>query len=78
MTGPELHAIQVDSQTLFLATGNGIEEPDALDETAITGIALIGNGDVVERLLLGTGTSQSNSDHKRKLPELGIQTKKLT
>jgi len=60
MAGPVLDAIQVDAQTLFLALCNGIEESNTLNETAITRIALIGNRDVVKRLFLGTGASQSN------------------
>jgi hypothetical protein len=59
-----LHAIKVDTQTLFLATGDRVKEPYALNEAAITRIALISHCDVVKRFLFCASASQSNCDHK--------------
>jgi len=61
--GPVGQAILSDAQGLFTTAGQRVVEADALDETAIAAVALVGNHDVVERARLGAAAGESNDDH---------------
>jgi hypothetical protein len=60
---PVGNSVQIKAQTLFLAASRRIKKSDTLNKTAITGFAAVSHGYVIERLLLGTTTRQSNRDH---------------
>src|SRR5690606_3980340 len=61
--GPVGQAVLGDAQGFLTATGQGVVEADALDETAIAAVALGGNHDVVERTGLRAAAGESNDDH---------------
>ena len=58
-----LDTSQVQVQLFSVTSSNRVEETDALDETAITGVAAVGHDDGVERTLFGTATSETNGYH---------------
>ncbi len=47
LTLPVGDAVQVDAQALFLTTGHGVAEAQALDAAAVKRLAGIGNGEVL-------------------------------
>ncbi|MNE73979.1 hypothetical protein D3C80_1700230 [compost metagenome] len=53
----------VDRNANFGASGDGVEEADALDETAVTSVAAVGHGQVVERALFGAATGKTDGYH---------------
>src|SRR5690606_635315 len=65
---PVFHALHVELQRNFLAGGDGIEEPHALDKAAVTGAAAVRHHDLIERTLLRTTARKSNRDHCLRLP----------
>jgi len=67
---PELNAITVNAQTLFLTAGNRVEETNTLNETAVTGVTAVSDCQMVERALLGAATSQTDCYHFDQYPVL--------
>ncbi len=51
---PVIHPAEINPQTFFLTTRQGIEESNAFNLAAISGFAAVGDNDVVERALLGS------------------------
>jgi hypothetical protein len=56
LINPVLNALVINAQTLFLATGHGVEETNTLNIAAVTGAAAVGYGQVVKRTLFGAAT----------------------
>src|SRR5690606_3898948 len=48
---PVFHAFQIDAQPFFLAAGGRVVKAHTLEKAAGVGIALVGHGDVVIRIL---------------------------
>src|SRR5690554_5792660 len=67
---PEFNALTVNTQTLFLATGNRVKETNTLNETAVTGVTAVSDCQMVERALLGAATSQTDCYHFDQYPVL--------
>jgi hypothetical protein len=67
---PEVNALTINTQTLFLTTGNRVEETNTLNETAVTGVAAVSDCQMVERALLGAATSQTDCYHFDQYPVL--------
>ena len=65
-----IDAITINTQTLFLATGNRVEETNTLDKTTVAGFAAICHCQMVERALLGAATSQTDYYHFDQYPVL--------
>src|SRR5690606_32946748 len=60
---PVLKALGVDHDGLFLVGSDRVEVTDALDEAAVTTVALVGCDDVEKGALLGATTGKTNDDH---------------
>ena len=60
-----IDALLIDTQTLFLASGDRIEKTNLLNEFTIARAATVGYHYVIERSLLGAATCQSYSYHSR-------------
>jgi hypothetical protein len=61
---PVSQAVLRQAQHFGLARGHGVVEAEALNEAAITTIALGSNHDVVERAGFRATAGESNDDHK--------------
>src|SRR6056297_1961190 len=64
---PMIDALTVDAQALVFAARYRVEEPQALDVSAVTPVAAVGHHNVIERLLLGATACQSDLDHLKLL-----------
>jgi hypothetical protein len=60
---PEIHAIQIDPQILFLVRSERIEKSQALDIPAVPTITTVGNDQMIKRTLLRTTARKSNTNH---------------
>jgi hypothetical protein len=56
LTNPMRQTVSVNTQTLFLATSNWIEETDTLNETTITGATAVGYGQMIKWALFRATT----------------------
>src|SRR5262245_14660529 len=63
LTDPVIGTRGIKAETLFLTTGNRVEKANALNETAITGIAAVSHRDMVKRTLFGATAGQTNRNH---------------
>src|SRR5690606_16020370 len=61
----------VDGQLHFGAGGDGVEEADALNKTAIARIAAVGHDQVVEGALLCAATGETDGYHVNFVPVVG-------
>ena len=60
---PVRQAVLGDANAFLVVLGDRVVETQALDETAITTHALVGDDDVEERAALGAAAGESNDDH---------------
>src|SRR5690606_2814123 len=68
---PVVGTFLVDGQLHFTASGDRVEEADALDETAVARIAAVGHDQVVEGALLGAATGETDGYHVNFVPVVG-------
>ena len=60
---PVGQAVLRNTDAFFVFLGDGVVEPDTLDEAAVATGALVSNNDIEKRAGFCTTTSESNDDH---------------
>src|SRR5581483_5073520 len=66
---PALHLLHVELEArLVVLRHQRIEVAETLDEAAVTRKARVGDDDVIDRTLLGTGTGETNDDGHESSP----------
>jgi hypothetical protein len=60
---PVRQTVLGNADAFFIDRSAGVVETDALNETAITAVTLIGHNDIEKRACFCTATGESNNDH---------------